>query len=286
MSAKVTTSRRSSPSLASWTLPRAVVARSVCWVKSEARRAPASDPRGRSTGTCTRRPTRLRAGHAEQGDDEEQEEGDGDGDGPWPRSHRSRGGGGGHRAGDDAASGEAGLHDWRERYHAGNGRPIEPTGPDQRRFRPASCDVPVSDSTTRGPGRARRAARRARVAGHPPRDHAGPAGAPRDGPADLRLHRLRPHRPSRSTSATSIPIFGLIRFQRSRRPAGRARRRRDGDDRRPVGAVVGAEPARRADARAQRGLDPRAAGAVPGLLAGPDPGRAGEQPRLARASCR
>ena len=86
-------------------------------------------------------------------------------------------------------------------------------------------------------------ARRPRVARDPPRDDARPARA-----RSRRAGRSRGYIGFDPTGDSLhighlIPIFGLLRLQRHGGQAGRARRRRDRDDRRPVGPVVGAEPA-------------------------------------------
>ena len=99
--------------------------------------------------------------------------------------------------------------------------------------------------------------------------------------------RRRPGLPARL--ATGRPIAGYIGFDPSgdvaprrppradlraapppalRRPAGRARGWRDRDDRRSVGAVERAQPARPRDPRGERRRDPRPARAVPRLHAG------------------
>ena len=89
------------------------------------------------------------------------------------------------------------------------------------------------------------------MARDPARDDARASGAARLGPADLRLHRVRPVRrlaPRRPPGAGLRPHPAPA----LRRPAGRAGRRGDRHDRRSVGPSVRAEPARRGDDRAQR----------------------------------
>ena len=82
------------------------------------------------------------------------------------------------------------------------------------------------------------------MARDPPRDDAGAPGAAGLRPADRGLHRLRSH----GRLAARRPPGPDLRpapAPAARRAAGRARRRRDGDDRRPVRAVVRAQPAGR-----------------------------------------
>ena len=141
---------------------------------------------------------------------------------------------------------EAGLHLWPHDSIGGvNERSCRL--PDRSR----RLDVRACDGRAAVRGRAGRPARRARVARDPPRHDAGPAGAPGDRAADRRLHRLRsvgrfaPHRPPRA-DLRAAPAAA------PRRPAGRARRWRDRDDRRPVGAFVRAQPARPRHARGER----------------------------------
>ena len=119
------------------------------------------------------------------------------------------------------------------------------------------------------------------MARNPARHDAGSAGAPGVGRADQRVHRLRsdlrfaPRRAPRAdlrAAASAAP----------RRTARGGRRGRDRDDRRSVGAVLGTQSARHRDARSQPRRHPRAAGAVPGLLARSRRGPDGQQPRLAR----
>ena len=99
-------------------------------------------------------------------------------------------------------------------------------------------------------GSRRRAPGRARVARHPARDDARAGRAAGHRAADRRLHRVRPvgrlapRRPPR-------PDLRAAPAPAPRRAAGRPRRRRDGHDRRPVGSVDRAQPARPGDARAR-----------------------------------
>ncbi len=102
---------------------------------------------------------------------------------------------------------------------------------------------------------------------------------------DLGVHRVRSDRriaprraPRPDLRADPVPA--------ARRPAGRPRRRGHGDDRGPVGAVVGAEPARHGDDRAQRRGHRRPARAVPGLLAGSHAGACSPTTSSGSASCR
>ncbi len=118
------------------------------------------------------------------------------------------------------------------------------------------------------------------MARHAPRDHPGPPRAARHRATDRRLQRLRPV----GRFAARRPPGPDLRAHPA--PAGRwqavcAGGWRDRHDRRSVGAVVGAEPARRSDPRAERRRDPRTARAVPRLLAGRRPGGDGQQPGLA-----
>ena len=163
---------------------------------------------------------------------------------------------------------EAGLHVW----------PHDSIGGVNERSR---CLPSGRDGSTRGAcdardraprDRARRAARRARVAGHPPRDD-----------ARARRRGSRPGARSPATSASTrpatslhvghlVPIFGLLRLQRhGGRPVALVGGGTGmiGD---PSGRSTRAEPARPRDARRQRRGDPRPARAVPRLHARARPG--------------
>ena len=128
---------------------------------------------------------------------------------------------------------------------------------------------------------ARPAPRRAGLARAAPGRDARPRGAPGDGPAARRLQRIRPvravapPRPPRADLRAPPPPA-------PRRPAGRPRRRGDRHDRRPVRHVGRTEPARSRHDRRERRRDPGPARAVPRLLARPERGHDGQQPRLAR----
>ncbi len=168
-----------------------------------------------------------------------------------------------------------------ERYHAGDGYPIEPTGPDHGRFRSRTCDARMTEP---GPPDPRpRLARFLDDLEWRGILHATTPGLPERLATGRRISAYIGFDPTADSLHIGhlIPIFGLLRLQRARRQARRARGWRHRDDRRPVRAVVGAEPARRRHARAQRRGDPGTARAVPGLLARAGAGRHGQQPRLA-----
>ena len=78
-----------------------------------------------------------------------------------------------------------------------------------------------------------------------------------------------------------VPVFGLLHLQRHGNRPDRRGRRRNRDDRRSIGPIGRAEPARRGDAGAKRRRDRRTAGALPRLHARSDGRRDGQQPRLA-----
>ena len=275
----VTSSRRSSPSFASWTLPvRSNTA--DCWSKSSVSSASLGsgevlrEVRVPGDRRESRRPRRARAvatnmrrgsATAIYGDGAVPAAG---GAGPPSRRWRCL------RARLVCiAAGTIPCRGWTP-DRLGPGRTLDGRRPERcdgrcscDRHRDASRASPGSSTSSSGAGSSTRR-RRA-------------CGASRDGPADRRLHRLRPHRrlaPRRPPD----PDLRLVRLQRH---GGK-----------PVALVGGGtgmigDPSGRSsernlldvdDARAQRGGDPRPAGALPRLLAGPDPGRDGQQPRLAR----
>ena len=154
---------------------------------------------------------------------------------------------------------EAGLHLWPHDSIGGVNERSELASRSSRRLdaRPCDGDDPAAV-------RARRPARRARAgAGSSHATTPGLAGPPGDRPPDRRLQRLRPvgrlapRRPPGPDLRAAPPPA-------PRRAAGRARRRRDGDDRRPVGPLVRAEPAR--PRRRSRRTSPRIRGQLERFL--------------------
>ena len=112
-----------------------------------------------------------------------------------------------------------------------------------------------------------------------PHDHARREGTTRkrddDGLPGHRPHgRLAAYRPPGGRNDPQA-------FPDVRPPSAGAYRRRDGHDRRPLGQVAGAQPARRTHAAPQPGGDQAPAGQTARLRVGrPERGRAGEQLRL------
>ena len=123
------------------------------------------------------------------------------------------------------------------------------------------------------------------MARHPARDHARAAGSAGRRAADLGLHRLRPDRGSRSTSATSSRSSGCSGSSASaggRSPLVGGGTGMIGD---PSGRSSERNLLDRDTLEANAGRAARPARAVPGLLARRRRRGHGQQPGLARASC-
>ncbi len=178
------------------------------------------------------------------------------------------------------ATRESGLHLWPHDSIGGvNERKLA-----SRIGRDDSTRDPVTE-TARGRSRARPACSRSCAGGGSSGDDARAGGPAGDRSPDRRLHRVRPVvrlapcRPPRPDLRAPAPPA-------LRRAPGRCRRWRDGDDRRPVGPLVGAEPARSGDARGERRRDPRPAGALPRLHAREPAARSWSTTSTGWASCR
>ena len=124
------------------------------------------------------------------------------------------------------------------------------------------------------------------MARHPARDDPRPGGPAGHGTADRRLHRVRSVGRFAARRAPH-PDLRAAPPAAARRPTGRAGRRRDGDDRRPVGALGGTEPAR--PRRRSRATSRRSAAQLERFLdftPGASAARHGRTTSTGSASCR